>query len=280
MNPSAEIAAYIIAVVAAITSKTGINTISPENVGDADTDFANLILPYLQWVADGGGEVTGGTAEPDDVDGADTDWYFRINAGRFYVYRKFSGSWMALVDLEIGYSFPDGPLINLRVAVSGSDATVTPGGWVINNVIYQKLTQTAFVIPAADLNFDRYDLIYADTNGDVLYQQGVASSTPAFPTTPANTIVVDYIIVPSSSSGALPYSYYGSAGGDPANSKLISGTSDVNGEFDLSGAGLGEFPLFTIYDDNGLQAQYSYDNANKKIIYMPPSTAFTARFSI
>lgn len=278
MSVASEIAAYKLTVVNNITSKVAINSISPENVGDSDTDLADLIQPWLEMV-EFGQEVFGETYAP-TIEGSDGDWWFQISGGTFYVYRKISGSWVAKVNLTIGIVFPDGPLINLRVAVSGFDATVTPGGWVINNVIYQKLTQTAFVIPVADLNFDRYDLIYADTNGDVLYQQGVASSTPAFPTTPANTIVVDYIIVPSSSSGNLPYSYYGSAGGDPASSKLISGTSDVNGEYDASGDGIGEFPLFTIYDNNGLQAQYSYDNANKKIIYMPSSTAFTARFSI
>lgn len=279
MNPVADIAAYIVSAMTNVTTKVTINSISPVDVGDIGTDLADLLLPYLQIINNYG--LTGGTTAPNDIDGQDLDQYIRINGTTFYVYRKVGGTWgTPLVQLTFGVTFPDGPLINLRVAVSGFDATVTPGGWVINNVIYQKLTQTAFVIPAADLNFDRYDLIYADTSGQVLYTAGVASSTPAFPTTPANTIVVDYIIVPSSSSGNLPYSYYGSAGGDPASSKLISGTSDVNGEYDASGDGIGEFPLFTIYDNNGLQAQYSYDNANKKIIYMPSSMAFTARFSI
>lgn len=61
---------------------------------------------------------------------------------------------------------------------------------------------------------------------------------------------------------------------------VVAANSDSNGEYDCSGLGLPEFPNFTIYDENGLQAAYSYDNTNKKIIYMPPSKAFTARFSI
>lgn len=278
MSVASEIAAYKITVIDNITSKTLINSISPENVGDASTDLADLIEPWLELV-EFGQEVFGEIYAP-TVEGSNGDWWFQISGGTFYVYRKISGSWVAKVSLTIGIVFPDGPLINLRVSVSGFDATVTPGGWVINNVIYQKLTQTAFVIPAADLNFDRYDLIYADTAGQVLYTAGVASSTPAFPVTPANTIVVDYIIVPSSASGASPYSYYGAAGGNPNMTALFPGVSDINGEYDLSSSGIQEFPIATIYDENELQATYAYDNSDKTIKFMPPSTAFTIRFSI
>lgn len=281
MNPSAEISAYKITVVDNITSKTVVNSISPEDVGDANTDLADLILPYLQLVANGGGDITGGTDEPDDLVGSDGDIYYRINGFTFYVYRKESGTWVAKVNLTIGILLPDGPLINLRVAVNGLDAVVSPGGWVINNIIYSKGTSTGFTIPTPDLNFYRYDLIYANTSGNILYLAGTASSTPNFPATPANSIVVDYIIVPSLASGEQPYSYYGNGGfSGGTQTILVSDTSDVNGEYDLSGVITTEFPLFTIYDENGLQASYQYDNANKKIIFMPPSTNFTARFSL
>lgn len=280
MDPSAEIAAYKISVVTNITSKTDADSISPEDVGDANTDLADLILPYLINVAAGGGAISGGTDEPDDIEGEDGDIYYRISGGQFYVYRKESGTWIAYVNLTFGIILPDGPLINLRVAVNGLDATVTPGGWVIDNVLYEKGTQTAFTIPAPDLNFYRYDLIYANNAGQVLYLAGTAASTPNFPTTPADSIVVDYIIVPSSSSGEQPYSYYGNGGFQNDGTYLIQGTSDINGEYDVSAIITNEFPLFTIYDENGFQASYQYDNANKKIIYMPPSTNFTARFSL
>lgn len=281
MNPSAEIASYKIGVVTDITSKTTINSISPENVGDASTDLADLILPYLEIIAVGGGDISGGTGVPDDLVGADGDVYYRISGGTFFVYRKESGSWDAKVSLTIGIVLPDGPLINLRVAVNGLDVVVTPGGWVIDNVLYEKGTQTGFTIPTPDLNFYRYDLIYANNSGDILYITGTPSTSPNFPTTPANSIVVDFIIVPSVASGENPYSYYGNGGfSGGTETLLISDTSDANGEYDVSSIVTSEFPLFTIYDENGMQASYQYDNTNKKIIFMPPSTNFTARFSL
>lgn len=279
MDPVAEIAAYITSVMNNVTTKVTVDSISPVDVGDIGTDLADLLLPYLQVINNYG--ITGGTSAPSDANGDDLDLYYRINASTFYIYRKVGGTWgTPLVQLAFGVTFPDGPLINLRVSVSGMDVTVTPGGWVISNVIYTKGTQTAFVIPAKDLNFYRYDLIYANTSGQILYSTGVASSTPAFPTTPANCIVVDYIVVPSSSSGYNPYSYYGASGGNPSGTILVTGTSDINGEYDTSAVGLGEFPLFICFDENGIQQPYQYDNANKKIIYMNPSKNFTARFSI
>lgn len=279
MSVASEIAAYKVQVTNDVTSKTAINTISPDNVGDMGTDLADLIKPWLQIVEAGGGTISGGTAVPSDLTGANGDVYYRITSGQFYVYRKESGSWINYVNLTLGFTFPDGPLINLRVSVAGYNATVTPGGWVIDNIIYQKATQTAFVIPAPDLSFDRYDLIYADKSNQVLYQSGVASSSPAFPTTPADTIVVDYIIVPSGASGGLPYSFYGNGGASPSNTTLVIGVSDINGEFDLTSYSLGSYPIVTFYDNNGIEAPYTHDSVNKKIIYMPPSTAFSARFS-
>lgn len=279
MDPVAEIAAYVTSVMNNVTTKVTVDSISPVDVGDIGTDLADLLLPYLEVINNYG--ITGGTSAPSDANGQDLDLYFRINGTIFYIYRKVGGTWgTPLVQLTFGVTFPDGPLINLRVSVSGMDATVTPGGWVISNVIYSKGTQTGFTIPTADLNFARYDLIYANTSGQILYLQGNAASTPSFPTTPANCIVVDYIVVPSSSSGDMPYSYFGASGGNPSGTILVTGTSDSNGEYDTSGLGLGEFPLFICFDENGIQQPYQYDNANKKIIYMNPSTNFTARFSI
>lgn len=198
MSVASEIAAYKVTVVDAITSKTLINTISPENVGDADTDLADLIQPWLEMV-ESGQEVFGSTDAPTDIEGSDADWWFRISGGQFYVYRKISGSWVAKVNLTLGYVLPDGP-ISIRASITGFDVTVTSGSWVIDNVIYNKATQTFITLDPADLNFTRYDLIYADNTGAVSYLAGTPASTPAFPTTPDDSIVVDYAIVPSSSS--------------------------------------------------------------------------------
>lgn len=277
MSVASEIAAYKVQVVTDVTSKTMINTISPENVGDMGTDLADLILPWLEIVEAGGGAIWGETYAP-TTEGENGDWWFRISGGQFFVYRKEAGTWNAYVNLSIGIVFPDGPLINLRVNVNGFDVIVTAGGWVIDNVIYQKLTETNFTVPAADLNFYRYDLIYADINSDILYLEGVAASTPNFPATPADSIVVDYIIVPPSSSGQSPYSFYGGGMSTP-DSFLISGTSDVNGEFDVSSYPIGEFPNVTIYDTNGLQSPAQYSNTDKKIYFLNPSETFNARFT-
>jgi len=279
MDPVAELAAYEASVNTNVTTKVTVDSISPVDVGDIGTDLADLFLPYLQAINAYG--LTGGTAVPSDVDGEDLDQYVRINGSRFYIYRKVGGLWgTPLVDLAFGAIFPDGPLVNLRVAVDGFDVEVTPGGWVIDNVIYQKLTATTFTIPAADLNFFRYDLIYADESNQILYSNGTAASTPNFPTTPANCIVVDYIIVPSSSSGALPYSYYGAAGVIPYSDKYLAFTSDSSGEYDfttyLGGDPLPAIPaLKTLYAGNYSQPMGDFNLSTRIMSGLQPSTAYT-----
>jgi hypothetical protein len=57
----------------------------------------------------------------------------------------------------------------------------------------------------------------------------------------------------------------------------ITNTSDSNGEYDASGDGVPDFPVFTVYEGaNTIPA--SYDNTTKIISGLNPSTAFTAKF--
>lgn len=275
MSVASEIAAYKVTVVNDITSKTLINTISPENVGDADTDLADLIKPWLELIEAGGGDIEGETYAP-TTEGANTDVWYRISGGQFYVYRKESGTWVAKVNLTLGYVLPDGP-ISIRASITGFDVTVTSGSWVYSNVVYNKATQTFITLNAADLNFARYDLIYADTSGAVSYLAGTAASTPAFPATPANSIVIDYAIVPSSSSGNNPYLFSSGPGGSGMITVLITGTSDINGEYDASADNLPNFPIFTVYE-GAYSIAAMYNNTTKIISGLNASTAFTAKF--
>jgi hypothetical protein len=64
----------------------------------------------------------------------------------------------------------------------------------------------------------------------------------------------------------------------PTPLEPISDTSDANGEFDVISYGIGDFPTVTIYDSDGIQSPAQYDNTNKKIIGLNPSSNFTARF--
>lgn len=60
---------------------------------------------------------------------------------------------------------------------------------------------------------------------------------------------------------------------------LITDTSDASGNYDASGDGLPEFPLYTIYDNTDTVATFFFNNATKIISGMPPLTDFTAKFS-
>lgn len=268
-----DLEAYKQTVLTNVTVKTDPDSIDPIDVGNIGTDLSDTIVDVLE--RSNQEEITSGSDEPLDAEGEDGDRYYQNTGTVVYEWRKTGGSWENKATLEIGVTFPDGPLTNLRTSILLNVVTVTPGSWAISNVIYQKLTQTQFTLAAADLNFLRYDLIYANTSGQILILTGTPSTTPAVPTLPANSIQVDVAAIPSSSSGDSPYLI---SSGPTTGEKLIADTSDVNGEYDASGDDIREFPVVTIYDQNGLQSPAQYDNENKKIVGMAASTAFTARF--
>lgn len=245
------LAAYRLLVTNDVSIQVNPDTIDPATVGAIGIDLANLIEPFLEAVNNY--DISGGSSLPDDLDGEDLDQYFRINGGVFYVYRKIDGAWVNQLELNLGYTLPDGSL-TLRTTIAGYLVTVTLGGWAISNVVYNKLTQTQFTLTPPDANYTRHDLIHANTSGDILKTDGVASISPSYPVIPANSIAVDYAIVPSVSSGNPPYLLYG--GGTLENSKLESAKNQA----DIFPASDPPYILFT--NDEDVQIP---DNANFNI---------------
>lgn len=192
MGLQADITSYIQQVNNDISTETDPNSIDPSMVGGIGIDLANLLLPYLLQI--NALNITGGAAAP--TGGQENDVYFRGLLNSIQIYRNVAGNWVPGNSIPIGISYPNGILAGLRTLISGYILTVTPGSWAINNTAYSKGTQTQLTIAPTDLNFSRWDLIYADTNNDILMTTGVASSVPAKPALPANTILVDYIYVP------------------------------------------------------------------------------------
>lgn len=199
-----DIAAYKTLVNLLITTATNPLSISPDMVGSGFTDLADLLETYYGQQFD----ILGGTGVPNDADGQDGDMYIRDNNPTTF-YKKELGTWVEKASVTWGIIFPDGALVGLLTSISGDVVTVTPGGWVIDNVIYRKATQTQFTLTAADLNFGRYDLIYADELNQILKLDGTTASTPVIPTVPANCVMIDVAFTPSSSSGLSPYLLYG-----------------------------------------------------------------------
>lgn len=235
MSITTDVAAFKAATDTNITTKDTPNSIPPDVVGDALNDLADLLETYYGVTFN----VLTGTGVPNDADGADSDLYFRNN-NPLEIYQKEAGAWGApKATIDLGIVFPDGPLIGLLTRLSGMVVTVTAGGWTINNVIYRKATETQFTLGAADANFGRYDLIYADENDDVLILAGTAASTPAIPTLPADCIMIDVAFIPAASSGNPAYLLYGTnSNTDAAGKYVISKT-----EADLVATGGGNWYL-------------------------------------
>ena len=204
-NYSADKVAYNAAINEDITTQTGPNTIPPEVVGSGYTDLANMLEPYILRINNAA--LLDGTAAPTSGLGQDLDLYFQ-QTNPIIIWRKIAGVWQQQVELPFGVILPEGNM-TVRTLIEGLSVTASKGGWSISNVIYQKATETAITVTSADLNFTRIDNIYGTTSNTIIYQEGTPSSTPVAPTLPANTVLIDNVIVPASSSGDAPYLLYG-----------------------------------------------------------------------
>ncbi|SMC45678.1 hypothetical protein [Pedobacter africanus] len=201
MNYQQQIDAYKKLVIQAVASKVSEDSIDPGDVASIGLQIADMLLPIINTINDFG--ITGGTLPPNNVNGIDLDLY--IQGGTSLVFwRKRSGIWVAEASVELGIQIVDGN-ITLQASVNEQVVTVSAGSWGINNIIYSKATQTQLNLTAADLNFNRIDTIVADATGAIYLLNGVASSNPNPAALPANSIVVAYVYIPSSSSGDLPY---------------------------------------------------------------------------
>lgn len=201
-NPIADLDSYKAGVNTTVTTQTTVNSIDPVAVGSIGTDLADLLLPYLQSINNQG--YSQGTSIPSDLVGDDLNLYYQQLIAGFSIWRKENGVWIQRITMAF-VIVEDGILSGLRTFIEGVTVTVSSGTWSISNIRYSKATQTQFTVPNADANWMRYDLIYATNAGTILYLAGTASSSPIYPNTPANSVVVDYVIVPSVASTSLPY---------------------------------------------------------------------------
>lgn len=272
MGIRADLLAYDATVNTNVTVKVAVNSIDPVDVGNIGTDLSATIVDVLE--RSNQETITSGTAAPLDASGADGDRYFQNTGSVTYEWRKTGGTWVNNATISLGVTFPDGPLTNLRTSISAMIVTVTAGSWAISNVIYQKATQTQFTLSASDLNFTRYDLIYANSSNQVLILTGIAASTPVVPTLPANSVQVDVAVIPSSSSGVAAYLQSGAVSGS-ANIVTVTGTTDASGNFDASA--LGTARLISVYEGDVL-TRPEYNKSTKLLSAMNPSTAITAYF--
>lgn len=201
MDYTPIIQAYIALVNQLVGSKVAENSIDPTDVASIGIELAELLSPILNTINDFA--ITGGTLPPDDVNGSDLDLY--IQGGTSIIFwRKRNGIWVQEAEVPLGIQIVDGN-ISLQASVNEQIVTVSAGSWGINNIVYSKATQTQMTLTAADLNFNRIDTIVADTTGAIYLLDGVASSNPNPTVLPTNSIVVDYVFIPASSSGDLPY---------------------------------------------------------------------------
>lgn len=207
MGYNADIAVYKTQIDNDISTQSLPNSIQPDVVGSGYTDLADLLAPYINSINNEA--ILTGSGVPSALTGNDLDLYYRLQSSFFELYRKEAGAWVLKVTVPFGVTLPDGPA-TLRSFIAGTTASITKGGWFISNQVYNKATQTNFSVPAADATFYRTDLIYANTSNQILYLTGTPSLTPTDPALPANTIAVDYVIVPSVASGFDPYLRFGS----------------------------------------------------------------------
>lgn len=201
MDYTAQLAGYTTLINQLVGSKVAPDSVDPTDVVTIGKALADLLLPILNGINDFA--ITGGTLPPDNANGIDLDLYIQGGTSLTF-WRKRNGIWSQEAVTPLGIQIIDGN-ITLQASVNDQVVTVSAGSWGINNIVYSKAVQTQLNLTAADLNFNRIDTILANTSGDVLLLNGVASSNPDPAALPANSIVVAYVYIPASSSGDLPY---------------------------------------------------------------------------
>ena len=198
-----------------ITTKTADNSIEPVTVGNGFTDLVDLLEDPIESINNQG--YSSGTSIPSDLIGADLDLYYRLQ-DPVVIYRKESGSWVEKVSIPLAtLTFPDGNF-TVKTTLNAGVLTAFPGFWFISNNKYNTTTQTQFNISTADDTLETQDLIYADTNDDILFLAG----TPGLgqPALPANCVLIDIVIIPSVANGSDPYLTFGNVIGSTEVEKV------------------------------------------------------------
>lgn len=275
-NPIADLEAYKAGVNNDVTTQSTVDSIPPTAVGAIGTDMADLLLPYLQSINNQG--YLQGTAAPSALLGSDLQLYWQQLIAGFSVWRKENGIWVLKITMAFVIIL-DGILSGLRAFIEDDTVTVSPGTWAIDQVRYSEASQTQFTVPAADANWLRYDLIYADDNGDIGYTNGTASSSPAMPTPATGQIAVDYVVVPSVASGSSPYLLSGGSSLELQVKAQFVETSDANGAVDLGAETIPPFPTYSFYPTAGGPATPGrYDPDTQIVDGLDPSTEYRLVF--
>lgn len=90
--PIPALEAYKLQIDADITTQSPPDSIPPDVVGSGYTDLVDIITPYLEF--DENRVFSGGSAVPDDLDGADGYIYFQGAVdGTITIWQKVAGSW-------------------------------------------------------------------------------------------------------------------------------------------------------------------------------------------
>lgn len=263
-----------------ISTQTTPNSIPPEVVGAGYTDLADLLEPYINAINNQA--LLFGTGVPSDLVGQDLDLYFQ-QTNPINLYRKLSGSWVLQGSLPIDFTLPEGNL-SVMTSITGFTVTASRGGWVINNTVYQKATQTLITVTGADANLDRYDLIYADELNQILYLQGTASVSPVVPSLPADTTMIDTVIVPSVASNNTPYLVFGGGGNTQIEDAILNQTDVAQvANFRIDGSGQWEdggniatasSAGFSAAGDSSVSMQVENTAGSENVIVRPYSLEF------
>lgn len=241
----AEFISYLAAMRAAISEKVTVDTISPENVGE--DGFADLvaILDAIITVP----SISSGTDTPTTALGVSGDFYIQ-SGNPAIVWQKVGSIWANKGNLSIGVVFPDGNS-TVKTSLDMGVVTATPGTWFIGNTAYNKLSQTQFTLSAADATLERQDLIYSNTSNQVLLTEGVPGGGQ--PALPANSVLIDVAVIPSTVSGDDPYLVLGFTDTDATTivKTTVNATQD-----DINGTDPYYLPVAYLTDDTIWKASW------------------------
>ena len=91
-------------------------------------------------------------------------------------------------------ALPDGVIYGLGLSIVDQQLTVAAGVWKIGS-IFSRDTPTILTLNAKDSTLSRYDVVYANTLGEVGVVTGTSEDNPAEPAIPENSIRVGAILV-------------------------------------------------------------------------------------
>lgn len=242
---TAQINAFIQTAIQRVGGKSSVNSIDPIDVSGCDQDLATLLLPILNTINNFNIlPTTPSTIAPTNGLGNDDDIYIQGGTSITF-WKKISGTWVSKAVVPLGINVPNGNQ-SVQVSVNSYVVTASSGSWWINNIQYAKGVQTQFTVSTPHPTLDRIDAVFGNNvgTGNLVYQAGTPSNTPAEPMPPSGSVFISYIYVPSTASGQLPYIANTNSGGSGggATKTVINGT-----EADIEAWGsFGRLPIITL----------------------------------